>query len=241
MPGYEREYVNLMRDRELKNELYIFLLQKKESSLLNLTSSVTPSFVIDEAYSATKPSYKKPLLVTIACLLMALLLPLLWVLWRMKRKNTVQNAYDLPKEWEKHTIELTSKKGKNHIKDVRAALMQNNRKKVLVIPFNHEAKDLVNELASSLNNIEQPCRIFTVNDTDQLLAGDTCNAINQTVENGEYALVELPVDSNLGEIADLLADDNTMLMLAIEKGKTKRNQFTQAIQGIEPNNHISVI
>lgn len=241
MPGYEREYVNLMRDRELKNELYIFLLQKKESSLLNLTSNVAPSFVIDEAYSATKPNKKKPIIVISLCLLMALLLPLLWVLWRMKRKNTIQNAYDLPREWELNTIELTSKKGENHIKDVRAALLQSNHKKVMVAPFNHEAKDLVNELASSLNNIEQPCRIFTVSDTDQLLAGDTCNAINQTVENGEYALVELPVDCNLNEIADLLTDDNTMLMLAIEKGKTKRNQFKQAIQGIEPNNHISVI
>ena len=241
MPGYEREYVNLMRDRELKNELYIFLLQKKESSLLNLTSSVAPSFVIDEAYSATKPSNKKPLLVTLACLLLALLLPLLWVLWRMKRKNIIQNAYDLPKKWEKHTIELTGKKGENHIKDVRAALMQHNRKKVLVAPFNHEAKDMVNDLAASLDNIEQPCRVFTVNDTDQLLAGDICNEISQAVKNGEYALVELPVDCNLNEIADLLADDNTMLIMTIEKGKTKRNQFSQATVSIEPDNHIAII
>lgn len=241
MPGYEREYVNLMRDRELKNELYIFLLQKKESSLLKLTSNVTPSFVIDQAYSSTKPSIKKPLLITLACLLLGLLLPLLWVLWRMKRKNKVLNAYDLPKEWEPNTIELTDKKGENHIKDVRAALMQNNRKKVLIAPFNHDASNLVNELASSLNSIEQPCSVFLVNDTDKLLAGDICNEINQAVDNGEFTLVELPVDCNLGEIADLLDDDNTMLMLALEKGVTKRKQFTQATENIDPDNHIAII
>lgn len=241
MPGYEREYVNLMRDRELKNELYIFLLQKKENSLLNLTSNVAPSFVIDEAYSATKPNKKKPIIVISLCLLMALLLPLLWVLWRMKRKNTVQNAYDLPREWELNTIELTGKKGENRIKDVRAALLQSNHKKVMVAPFNHEAKDLVNELASSLNNIEQPCRIFTVNDTDQLLVGNLCDEINQTAENGEFALVELPVDCNLNEIADLLSDNNTMLALALDKGVTKRKQFALATENIDPDNHIAII
>lgn len=241
MPGYEREYVNLMRDRELKNELYIFLLQKKENSLLNLTSNVAPSFVIDEAYSATKPNKKKPIIVISLCLLMALLLPLLWVLWRMKRKNTVQNAYDLPREWELNTIELTGKKGENRIKDVRAVLMQRNRKKVLVAPFNHEAKDIVNELVTSFGNIEQPCRIFTVNDTDQLLVGNLCDEINQTAENGEFALVELPVDCNLNEIADLLTDDNTMLALVLDKGVTKRKQFMQAVENINPDNHITIV
>lgn len=241
MPGYEREYVNLMRDRELKNELYIFLLQKKENSLLNLTSNVAPSFVIDEAYSATKPNKKKPIIVISLCLLMALLLPLLWVLWRMKRKNTVQNAYDLPREWEPNTIELTGKKGENRFKDVRAVLMQRNRKKVLVAPFNHEAKDIVNELVTSFGNIEQPCRIFTVNDTDQLLVGNLCDEINQTAENGEFALVELPVDCNLNEIADLLTDDNTMLALVLDKGVTKRKQFMQAVENITPDNHITIV
>ena len=46
---------------------------------------------------------------------------------------------------------------------------------------------------------------------------------------------------DLAEIADLLADDNTMLMLATEKGVTKRKQFTQATQCIAPDNHISII
>ena len=100
---------------------------------------------------------------------------------------------------------------------------------------------MVNDLAASLDNIEQPCRVFTVNDTDQLLAGDICNEISQAVKNGEYALVELPVDCNLNEIADLLADDNTMLIMTIEKGKTKRNQFSQATLSIEPDNHIAII
>ena len=47
MPAYEREYINLMRDRTMKNELYMFLLQKRENAALQVSSTSTLGFVID--------------------------------------------------------------------------------------------------------------------------------------------------------------------------------------------------
>ncbi len=240
MPGYEREYVNLMRDRELKNELYIFLLQKKESSLLNLTSNVTPSFVIDEAYSATKPSNKKPLLVTIACLLLGLLLPLLWVLWRMKRKNTVQNAYDLPHEWEENTIELHPKKGVDSIKSVRAAILQHGCKQIFVLPLDLKLTETVNEITTSLNAIGKTNQILSVTDTDQLLAEDSRESINDSVENYDFTFVELPVDCDLNEIANM-QDEQNLLLVAMTKNRTKRDKFNQAIASLDTTQHIAII
>ena len=70
MPGYEKQYIKLMRDQEIKNELYIFLLQKRENALLNLNSNVSPSFIIDPAHTYMKPSNMKAgIIVTIALLL----------------------------------------------------------------------------------------------------------------------------------------------------------------------------
>lgn len=241
MPGYEREYMNLMRDRELKNELYIFLLQKKESSLLNLTSNVTPSFVIDEAYSATKPSKKKPLLVTIACLLMALLLPLLWVLWRMKRKNTIQNAYDLPKEWEKSTIELHPKKDVYNIKNVRAEVLQQECKRIFILPLDRDASDTVNDLTKSLQAIGKTCQVFSVTDTDQLLAGEMCDDIQASADGNDYTLIELPIDCDLNEIKDLLHHDDVMLLAIPAKGITKRSKFKQFVHDFAAIKHIAII
>ena len=40
---------------------------------------------------------------------------------------------------------------------------------------------------------------------------------------------------------DCVVTLNTMLIMAIEKGKTKRNQFSQATVSIEPDNHIAII
>lgn len=239
MPGYEREYVNLMRDRELKNELYIFLLQKKENSLLNLTSNVAPSFVIDEAYSATKPNKKKPIIVITLCLLMALLLPLLWVLWRMKRKNTVQNAYDLPREWEPNTIELTGKKGENHIKDVRAAILQHGCKQIFVLPLDRVSTDTVNDVTSSLEAIGKTNQTFSITDTDQLLAGDIYEGINDSVENHDFTFIELPINYELSQINNLLNNDDLVTLIVAIQDVTKRSALSKVIRNL--NNEHSII
>lgn len=55
LPEHEREYVDLIRDRELKNALYVFLLEKRESALLKQNNTQELGFVFEPAYSAIKP------------------------------------------------------------------------------------------------------------------------------------------------------------------------------------------
>lgn len=57
LPKYEQEYVDLMRDKELKNALYMFLLEKRESAMLKLNNTQELGFIFEPAYSAIK-SYK---------------------------------------------------------------------------------------------------------------------------------------------------------------------------------------
>jgi uncharacterized protein involved in exopolysaccharide biosynthesis len=59
LPQYERELVDLTRDRELKNTLYMFLLEKRESALLKQNNSQELGFVFEPAYSAIKSSKTK--------------------------------------------------------------------------------------------------------------------------------------------------------------------------------------
>ena len=106
MPGYERTYFDLLRDRELKNDLYVFLLEKKESSLLKLNSSVSPSFVLDKAYSSIKPDQTKALIVLGVALLLGLLLPTLLLLWLMRRRDRLISPIDLPAQHEPQAVTL---------------------------------------------------------------------------------------------------------------------------------------
>ena len=59
MPAYEREYINLMRDRTMKNELYMFLLQKRENAALQVSSTSTLGFVIDPPHPGKGKQHKE--------------------------------------------------------------------------------------------------------------------------------------------------------------------------------------
>ncbi len=59
LPKYEQEYIDLMRDRELKNALYMFLLEKRESAMLKVNNNQELGFVFEPAYSAIKPDRSK--------------------------------------------------------------------------------------------------------------------------------------------------------------------------------------
>ena len=63
IPKYEQEYVDLMRDKELKNALYMFLLEKRESAMLKMNNTQELGFVFEPAYSAIKPNIKSKMVI----------------------------------------------------------------------------------------------------------------------------------------------------------------------------------
>lgn len=50
LPGQEREYINIKRQQGIKEELYIFLLQKREEAGMNNASKLLDSRIVDAAY-----------------------------------------------------------------------------------------------------------------------------------------------------------------------------------------------
>lgn len=55
IPRMERELTALYRDREIKNEIYGYLLQKREENQLKLMRNIPKGKVIDRAYTKVKP------------------------------------------------------------------------------------------------------------------------------------------------------------------------------------------
>ena len=68
IPAIEREYIAIPSEQEIKHELYLFLLQKKEETQFAMSSSNTTEMIVDRAYtfeSAVAPDSKFALLVAI--------------------------------------------------------------------------------------------------------------------------------------------------------------------------------
>ena len=63
LPKYQQEYVDLMRDKEFKNALYMFLLEKRENAMLKLNNTQELGFIFEPAYSAIKPNMVKKIVI----------------------------------------------------------------------------------------------------------------------------------------------------------------------------------
>ncbi len=65
MPTQEREYRDLQRRQEIKQEIYLFLLERREEAALNTANAMPRGIIIDDAYRINEPlswSTKKLLL-----------------------------------------------------------------------------------------------------------------------------------------------------------------------------------
>ncbi len=73
IPEKERQLIDINRDQGTKNEIYNFLLQKREETALSHASTVSDSRVVDKAVSSDKPVSPKRKVVLLSSFLIALL------------------------------------------------------------------------------------------------------------------------------------------------------------------------
>jgi len=76
VPQIERNYLNLARQQRIKQELYIFLMQKSEETAISKTSNIANSRTIDPPKSEIKPFSPKKAVVYLMGLVAGLVIPL---------------------------------------------------------------------------------------------------------------------------------------------------------------------
>lgn len=116
MPTQEREFVEMQRQQLVKQELFLFLLQKREENALTLSMSTPKGMVINEAYRIIEPistSTKKILLVG---LVLGLVLPFVY----LYLKNLLRTKFSTRAELEALTAvpvlgEICTEKSDEHI------------------------------------------------------------------------------------------------------------------------------
>lgn len=75
IPRMEQELTNMMRDNEIKNRIYAYLLQKREETEMKLVRTLPTGLVIDEAWTNGDTKRPKKSLVLAGAGLLALLIP----------------------------------------------------------------------------------------------------------------------------------------------------------------------
>lgn len=98
IPTQEREYIEVARNRKLKEELYLFLYKQREENALTLASAVMPAKVIASPQMNPNPVGPRLKLIALVCLFFGVLTPLVIMLIADIMNN---NVSDDSKELEK--------------------------------------------------------------------------------------------------------------------------------------------
>ena len=95
IPQFEREYRDIFRQQQIKESLYLFLLQKREQNEISLAATVANSRVIDSAYSDGIPVAPKKSLIYLIAFILGITLPIGIIYLRVLLNNKIVSRADL--------------------------------------------------------------------------------------------------------------------------------------------------
>jgi capsular exopolysaccharide synthesis family protein len=95
VPAVERRYREIMRQQQIKETLYLYLLQKREETEIAMASTVGNVKLVDPAYSSIKPITPKKTASMLVALIIGLFFPIIVIYFRDLFDNKVHTTEDL--------------------------------------------------------------------------------------------------------------------------------------------------
>jgi tyrosine-protein kinase Etk/Wzc len=97
IPGQERQYLSIKRQQSIKENLYVYLLQKREEVSLNYAKTVKNYRVLDNAFSGPLKWPKKNV-VYAAAFMLGLILAMAFIFFKDKVHNVITNPNGIEEE-----------------------------------------------------------------------------------------------------------------------------------------------
>lgn len=94
-PQQEKEFLSIARQQEIKAQLYIMLLQKREENAITLAATATNGRIIEEALPDKNPVSPKKKIIALAALVLGLAIPVGFVYLRDLLKYKIENREDV--------------------------------------------------------------------------------------------------------------------------------------------------
>ena len=95
VPTQERELTEIIRQKEIKSKLYLFLLQKREENELSLASTIPSAKTINLAYTSLSPIAPKRMMTYLLALILGLIFPLIYLYVVDLLNNKILDSKDL--------------------------------------------------------------------------------------------------------------------------------------------------
>jgi len=95
IPQFEREYRDILRQQQIKESLYLFLLQKREQNEISLAATVANTRIIDPAYSSGIPVSPQKKLIYLVAVFVGVLIPVGFIYLRKLFNNKINSRADI--------------------------------------------------------------------------------------------------------------------------------------------------
>ncbi|WP_323788840.1 GumC family protein [Psychroserpens sp.] len=96
-PTKARQFRDIKRQQDIKESLYLYLLQKREETAIQLGLSSPNAKIIDSAYTASTPVSPKPTFVYLAALMLGLIIPVTYIYGKNILNSKIHTKDDLLK------------------------------------------------------------------------------------------------------------------------------------------------
>jgi capsular exopolysaccharide synthesis family protein len=95
VPAKERVFLDYSRQQAIKQELYLFLLKKREESAISKSSNVAVARIIDPAKSDAFPAMPKRMLTYLVCFMLGIILPAVFLYLKDLLNRRVRRKQDI--------------------------------------------------------------------------------------------------------------------------------------------------
>ncbi|MCM1332071.1 MAG: Wzz/FepE/Etk N-terminal domain-containing protein [Bacteroides sp.] len=240
LPELEREYATLLRDQKFNQELYMFLLQKKESAELKFYSNSTLGFVFEEAYSDLAPNNNKAMIMLIIALLLSIILPTLLAIFLLYLRNKIYQPMDLKSIGIEENAEIFVG-DKKKIASLRQLMLGSGRRVFAVVDYGVNS-EIRNVISSSFKNVDKTVYWDdSLNSNDQFLTDNFNARLGELEKKYDIIFTIIPEKDSLDIISMKLKEDKCGMLVLIPSGKVKINSLKNELTGIDLNSVYTLI